>query len=1190
MFNKKFFKTYVLVSAALLLIFPLLTSTSESAQDPSSAAYYSPENDRLFWFIQVSDLHINVEKPQSSSNLTWLVGEARTAIDPEFIVATGDLTDSVFESGFFDIPNGPHLVEWVEYWEILVDNDINKDNYYDIPGNHDAYNDQFFDYYLANSIQGPFHQGRTQFSWVRNFIFGNYHFLGVNTADNSGETWWGPHFGDNAGLDALELPFIQEELELHSSATLSMIFGHHPIRHKGTSTDTYLRYGANEFIDLMDFYNVSMYAYGHLHEFSEEFFTNSEAIEGLYYLNVNTLGKSNVNNYNIIAIDSNGISIRNKDLRSWPAVVITAPVDVDLGVADNPYTYYVPNSSANPIRALVFDVNEVTSVEYRIGTINANSPVSWSVRQTMDQVVNNPYLWEASREPSTGRIWDASNLSEGYYIIEVLAEVKEGSNVIRSDTDTITTYVYQQLGANNPPVANNIVHSINKDTTLTVPAPGVLANDYDPDFDPITAVLDSGPENGTLEFFYADGSFKYTPGPGFSGLDSFTYTASDVSLSSDPATVTIIVNEPPVAVDDSYSTDGARLEVAAPGVLGNDSDLDEGDKLIATLVYGPSNGSLTLNPDGSFDYTPDSGFAGDTFTYKASDGMAYSNEATVFIPDGAVNIPPVANEGSATTPKDTPVGITLSASDQDGPLPLTYTVVTPPSNGSLSGIAPELIYTPNGIDTDPDSFNFKVYDGQANSDVATVSITVNAVNDAPVAVDDSYSTYEDTPLIVPVLDGVLKNDSDFEGDTLTAILVSGPSNGSLTLNPDGSFDYTPGSSFTGTASFTYKANDGAADSNPATVTITVNAVNNPPVAAPDTATTDEDTSVNVNVLKNDSDPDGDPLVVISVTDPPHGVAVANEDGTITYTPDPDYHGSDSFGYTIDDGKGNTDSATVTITVNSIEDSPVAVNDSDSTDEDTPVTVNVLANDSDADGDSPGVISATDPASGSVVINPDDTITYTPDLNFSGVDSFSYTIDDGKGNTDSATVTITVNPAGTVDEVTISSAVYKDKPKRLVVEATSTNSSAMLTVEAYSSSGNIILEGTTMTNSEGIFSFNAKVSSEPITVTVTSSEGGSATCNLDGGACGDGSGTEPPSTTDVTITKAVYERKTKLLTVEATSSVSGAILTLTVVGYEDVIMAFDGNKYTFTLAVQKKPRSVTVISDSDEEATRRVSGK
>jgi VCBS repeat-containing protein len=246
------------------------------------------------------------------------------------------------------------------------------------------------------------------------------------------------------------------------------------------------------------------------------------------------------------------------------------------------------------------------------------------------------------------------------------------------------------------------------------------------------------------------------------------------------------------------------------------------------LVTDVSHGSLTLNSDGSFDYTPDAGWSGqDSFTYKANDGTADSGNATVTITVNAVNDPPTANDDSYSTDEDTELdvlapGVLGNDTDPEDDT-LTASVVSQPSHGSLMFSSDgSFSYSPTTNYNGSDSFTYEAHDGTSPSNAATVNLTVNAVNDAPVASDDSYSTDQDTTLNVSA-PGVLDNDSDVEGDTLTAIKLSDPSNGSVTLNSDGSFDYTPDSGYTGDDTFTYKANDGAADSGSATVTITVEA-------------------------------------------------------------------------------------------------------------------------------------------------------------------------------------------------------------------------------------------------------------------------------------------------------------------------------------------------------------------------------
>ncbi|NOR49209.1 MAG: S8 family serine peptidase, partial [Methanosarcinaceae archaeon] len=234
-------------------------------------------------------------------------------------------------------------------------------------------------------------------------------------------------------------------------------------------------------------------------------------------------------------------------------------------------------------------------------------------------------------------------------------------------------------------------------------------------------------------------------------------------------------NIAPVALDDSYNVNEDTALAPAIGVLDNDTDADN-DVLSAVLVAVPSNGALTLISDGSFTYIPAANFNGaDNFTYKAKDSK------------------------------------------------------------------------------------------NAESSPATVTITVNPVNDIPVALDDSYSVNEDTSLDVPAA-GVLSNDTDADNDALSAELVAVPSNGTLTLNSNGSFTYTPVASFNGADSFTYKANDGMEDSNIAIVTILVNAINNVPVAVDDSYNVNEDTHLEVSaatgVLDNDTDADNDALSAV----------------------------------------------------------------------------------------------------------------------------------------------------------------------------------------------------------------------------------------------------------------------------------------------------------------------------------------
>ena len=198
-----------------------------------------------------------------------------------------------------------------------------------------------------------------------------------------------------------------------------------------------------------------------------------------------------------------------------------------------------------------------------------------------------------------------------------------------------------------------------------------------------------------------------------------------------------------------------------------------------------------------------------------------------------------------------------------------------------------------------------------NSDRESTDVTLNR---APVANEDSYVTREDTPLTISA-PGVLSDDTDADGDPLTvASVLETTSAGTLTHNANGSFTYTPSNNSNGADAFTYKATDGTAQSNAATVTIVVRAVNDAPSAADDSAQTEKDTPLDVDVLSNDRDAERDEISITNVSDPAHGTAALNSDGAVRYVPDAGYTGSDPFTYDLSDGNGGTDTATVNVTV------------------------------------------------------------------------------------------------------------------------------------------------------------------------------------------------------------------------------------------------------------------------------------
>lgn len=542
------------------------------------------------------------------------------------------------------------------------------------------------------------------------------------------------------------------------------------------------------------------------------------------------------------------------------------------------------------------------------------------------------------------------------------------------------------------------------DTPITI---NVLANDYDVDGDSLSVVaIPSSPSYGGV-VINGGNTITYTPTIGYIGLDAFTYKISDGNGNFSTATVTMSVgtlNSSPSGNNDSATT--PEDKAVTINVLQNDID-PEGDKLTVIYSTNGAHGSTSINPDGTIVYTPSNNYFGnDSFTYRTSDGNGNFVNSIVTVAITPVQDPPDAINDSVTTNEDAPITINVLGNDGD-PDGDTVTIVagsaSTPTNGTAVISSGKILYTPNSNYFGSDSFTYKITDGNGNFDTATVNISVASVVDPPIAVNDAVATNEDTPISF----NVFTNDTNPDGATLLLGATTSVAHGTLSLDSKGNATYTPEKDYNGLDSFNYSIFDQYGNISNATVNITVNSVNDSPIAVSDTASTNEDTAVIINVVKNDTDIDNDPLSVLSTTNGSNGSVIINKDGTLTYTPNANFNGSDSFTYLVKDSSGATSTATVNIAVAPINDNPTPVNDNVTTNEDTAIIINVLVNDTDLDGNSLVVTNIGTPANGSITLNPDKTITYEPYKDFSGVDTFTYTVNDGYGGSATATVTVTV---------------------------------------------------------------------------------------------------------------------------------------------------------------------------------------
>lgn len=464
---------------------------------------------------------------------------------------------------------------------------------------------------------------------------------------------------------------------------------------------------------------------------------------------------------------------------------------------------------------------------------------------------------------------------------------------------------------NEQPSASDDALTLAEDTSDSV---DVFANDTDDDGDPIAVeTLEPTADNGTVACTVG-GICTYTPEPNFEGFDTFSYTITDGQGGTDTANVEVTVtpvNDVPNAVDDSLVT--SEDQMGSLNVRTNDLDIDGDTLLVTTLTPAASHGTVACLGGGGCSYTPVADYSGpDSFQYTISDGHGGTDTATVNITVTPENTGPVADDDAISTLEDNAgaTNVLVGDTDVDGDTLSVSTSAPTAAHGTVSCAAGGVCtYTPSANYNGPDSFDYTVSDGRGKSDTGTVTVTVLPGNDAPLAVDDSLSTPEETAGQVDVL----PNDTDLEGDSLS---VTGSTNGAHgTASCDATTcTYTPALNYTGADTFTYTVSDGNGGADTGSVSVTVTGVNDAPVADDDVLTTDEETPGNVSVLVGDADVDGDTLTVANPSDPDHGSVSCNPTtGVCTYTPDADYLGPDSFTYEVSDGQ-LTDEGLVSVTV------------------------------------------------------------------------------------------------------------------------------------------------------------------------------------------------------------------------------------------------------------------------------------
>jgi len=654
-----------------------------------------------------------------------------------------------------------------------------------------------------------------------------------------------------------------------------------------------------------------------------------------------------------------------------------------------------------------FDATSVTSGDIVEDTSTVTGTVSVSDINSNDIAYsgNSAGVYGSFSVNSVTGTWTYT-LDNSLTSVQALAlgdTVSETFEILADDgfggTDTLGVSV-TVIGTNDNPIAINDSAVTDEDLSVTI---NILGNDTDIDSATLT-ITSASAGNGTV-VVNNDGTVTYTGNQDFNGTDTISYTIADDVGAESSATVSInvaAINDAPVAVVDFSST--SEEGVVIVDVLANDIDLD-GDNL-AVVTANATTGTVTINADNTVTYVPNTDFNGvDTIFYTVTDGEYFSS-STVSINVTAVNDTPEAIADTAATDEDTAVLIDVLGNDSDLDGDTLNVASASAVNGTVT-VNPDntLTYIGNQDFNGTDTITYTITDGEL-TDTSTVTVEVAAVNDTPEASDSTAATDEDTLVVIDVL----ANDTDLDGDALTVTSASA-GNGAVTINADNTVSYIGNQDFNGIDILTYTIADGDGLESTAQVAVTVTPTNDAPYAVNDAATAPEEELINIDVLANDSDLDGDTLSVISAT-ALNGAVIIESDNTISYISNVDFNGIDTVTYTISDGNGGTATAEVTVGVNLVNDAPVAVNDAAVTHEDTSVTINVLDNDSDVDGDSLSVVSAT-ALNGTVTINDDGTLEYLGDPDFNGTDTITYTITDGNGT--EATATVTVVTAETNDD-------------------------------------------------------------------------------------------------------------------------------------------------------------------------------
>ena len=557
---------------------------------------------------------------------------------------------------------------------------------------------------------------------------------------------------------------------------------------------------------------------------------------------------------------------------------------------------------------------------------------------------------------------------------------------------------------NQVPTAGQVTTSLPAGNATVI---DVVPYGSDPDNDSIQLYAVTPPAHGAASI--VSGKIYYTSPNYYSGGDQFNYTILDGHggyATNQVRVIVTFVNHAPIANNGAftlYNTAAPLLNVTAFAY-----DLDQGDNVHVSAVSAPSHGSAVIQ-SGLVKYTPATNYIGlDSFIYTVTDTHNTNTTASISLtvkglPAASV-VTVSVNEESAIL-----IDVLAAATDPNGDS-LSIASLSTPGHGTAVIQAGQALYTPTPYYVGSDSFTYSVTDGTGGNATASVQITVLHINHAPVANNNAAQIYVNSPTTI----SVIANDSDYDNDSLTVISATTPSHGTTIIQANEAL-YTPSTDYHGSDSFNYTITDGNGGSASAQVMVSILQL---PFIQPIAATLDENSNKLINVLDGSSDANGYNLDLYSVTTPAHGSATI-QSGQVLYTPTLYYFGADSFNYTVSNAHNGYSSQIVSITITRIDIPPVVADFVQVTPINASVSIDVLAQASTPQSSTLSILSVETPSNGIANIVSGQ-ISYTPNANYHGQDTFSYTVTDNYNEQNIGNITIFMNtiPVANMDSKNI----------------------------------------------------------------------------------------------------------------------------------------------------------------------------